>query len=70
MEVQVQNRVDLSSFRMNLIMLKKCVRTYYAQVESLTDLGFCRDLTFVDSAISHLWRTDLQGPLVAAVTVQ
>lgn len=45
-------------------------RTYYAQVESLTNFGLCRDLTFVDSTVSHLRRTDFQGPLVATIAVQ
>lgn len=47
-----------------------CIRTYYAQVKSLTNLRFRRDLTLIDPAVSHLRRTDLQGPLVAAIAVQ
>lgn len=47
-----------------------CLLTYNAQIESLADFRFGRDLAFVYPAIPNLRRANLQGPFVTSVAVQ
>lgn len=44
--------------------------TYDAEIVGLADFRLSRYLTLVSTAVSDLWRTDFQGPLVAPVAVQ